>query len=76
MLVHDVTCFCAFTCCTAPLCPHCSLLLSALCPLQITPTNVELCRVTPEGGYAVYSKAELEAIIKRAAEEAAAEGDR
>lgn len=44
--------------------------------MQITSANMELARVTPEGGYAIYSTAELQAIITRAQEEAAAEGGR
>jgi len=41
---------------------------------KITGSNMELARVTPEGGFVMYSRAELEAIIKAAQEEVAAEG--
>lgn len=41
---------------------------------RMTSANVELCRVTPGGGFAFYSKAELERFITRAQAEQAAEG--
>ena len=43
---------------------------------KITSGNVELAVVTPGGGYRMYSKAELEAVIAKAQEELAAEGAR
>lgn len=41
---------------------------------KATSSNIELARVTPEGGFAIISRAELEGIVVRAQAEAAAEG--
>ena len=45
-------------------------------PPQITSANIELASVTPEHGYRMYTRAQLDAVIAKAQEEMAAEGAR
>ena len=43
---------------------------------KVTGTNVEIARVTPAGGYQLFTRAEVEALIAQGAVDAAAEGGR